>query len=167
MRRRPVAAGRSLPTVLIGSAPMTYRNVYLRIEPIYDYSPVEPDKNAQLPITYKRDGMHNVGHVSGRIPNAERDARSLRAVVFRQYSDEHHLIPCTSKTVAADINEPVWDRQGTWCYHMGACRRTTPHSCPQRGCHTPFLSYPRYRIRNRLRRGVAHGHTGHGWSTIR
>lgn len=94
---------------------MADRDFYLRIEAMEDYSPVEPDPFAIPPIQYKRDGMHYMGHPMGVIPDAERDARALRAVTFREYQDADYLIPRTSKLVHADINEPVWNHRVPGC----------------------------------------------------
>jgi plastocyanin len=90
---------------------MAIRHIYLRIEAIDDYSTVEPDDKAVMPTQYKRDGMHNMGHMMGMIPQAERDARAMRAVVYREYLDADYLVPRTSKIVLPDINEPLWDRR--------------------------------------------------------
>ena len=87
------------------------RDIYLRIEQVVDYSPVEPQDKTAPPIQYLRDGMRNVGHLDGVIPVAERDARALTAVVYREYRDDQYLIPNTAKIVPADINEPIWDRR--------------------------------------------------------
>ena len=87
------------------------RDIYLKIEQIADYSPVEPQDKTAPPIQYLRDGMRNVGHMDGTIPGAERDARALTAVVYREYQDDQYLIPNTAKIVPADINEPIWDRR--------------------------------------------------------
>ena len=94
---------------------MTERNIYLRIEGIEDYSPVEPQTKTAPPIEYKRDGMRNPGHETGVISDAERDQRAMRAVVYRQYRDPTHIFPVTSKIVAADVNEPVWSRRVPGC----------------------------------------------------
>lgn len=59
--------------------------------------------------------MHYMGHPMGVIPDAERDARALRAVTFREYQDADYLIPRTSKLVHADINEPVWNNRVPGC----------------------------------------------------
>src|SRR5688572_32731977 len=90
---------------------MPIRHVYLKIESIHDYSPVEPMKKTPPNVTYKRDGMRNHGHDDGTIPETEVAARSLTAVVYREYLDAAYLMPRTTKIVAADLNEPVWDRR--------------------------------------------------------
>lgn len=85
------------------------RNIYLKIETIDDYSPVEPtDHKLPPPIVYKRDCMRKKGHEDGTIPDSEVAARSLKAVVYREYLDKDYLIPKTNKLISADINEPPY-----------------------------------------------------------
>lgn len=97
---------------------MATQNIYLKIEPIDDYSPVRPMEKAAPPIEYGRDCMRNKGHEAGVIPEAEIEARTLRAVVYREYRDPNYLVPKLDKLVAADINEPVYNRRipGTVLY---------------------------------------------------
>jgi len=38
------------------------RDIYLKIETISGYSPVEPDDHVSPPIQYRRDCMRNMGH---------------------------------------------------------------------------------------------------------
>ncbi|MDH5539906.1 MAG: multicopper oxidase domain-containing protein, partial [Rhizobacter sp.] len=83
---------------------MAIRNVYLKIEAIPDYSPVEPSAHAGA--NYRRDCMRNPGHEDGTIPLSEVDARRLDALVYREYLDPGYLIPKPDKLVLADINEP-------------------------------------------------------------
>ncbi len=90
---------------------MATRTVYLKIERVADYSPVCPQEKTPPNVTYKRDGMLNHGHDDGTIPDAEVQARSLEALVYREYRDPQYLIPVTTKLVAADLNEPIWDRR--------------------------------------------------------
>jgi plastocyanin len=87
------------------------RDVYLKIERIPEYSPVAPMDKTPPPITYKRDGMRNHGHEDGTIPDVEVAARAMTAVVYREYLDEDYLVPRTTKIVAADLNEPIWERR--------------------------------------------------------
>ena len=47
---------------------MAVHNVYLKIETIVGYSPVEPDDHVSPPIVYRRDCMRNMGHEDGTIP---------------------------------------------------------------------------------------------------
>ena len=55
---------------------MAMRNIYLKIERIADYSPVEPDDHLSPPIQYRRDCMRNQGHEDGAI--AADDSSTLR-----------------------------------------------------------------------------------------
>jgi hypothetical protein len=54
---------------------MAVRDIYLKIERIADYSPVEPDDHIS-PIQYWRDCMRNQGHEDGAI--AADDSSTLR-----------------------------------------------------------------------------------------
>ncbi len=90
---------------------MPIQNVYLKIETIHDYSPVEPDDHVTAPIAYKRDCMRNAGHEDATIPQAEVDARRLTALIYREYLDPNFLIPKPDKLVLADINEPPYDHR--------------------------------------------------------
>ncbi|MBO0732830.1 MAG: DUF1929 domain-containing protein [Methylocapsa sp.] len=97
---------------------MAVRDIYLKIEIIQGYSPVEPDDDVTPPIQYRRDCMRNIGHEDGIIPGDEVNARSLTALVYREYLDPNYLVPKPDKLVAADINEPSFDRRvpGTVIY---------------------------------------------------
>jgi FtsP/CotA-like multicopper oxidase with cupredoxin domain len=97
---------------------MALRDIYLKIERIADYSPVAPMAKTPPTITYKRDGMRNHGHDDGVIPDAEVTARTMTAVVYREYLDPAYVVPRTTKIAAADLNEPTWDRRvpGTVIY---------------------------------------------------
>jgi hypothetical protein len=90
---------------------MPVRNIYLKIESIHDYSPVEPDNHVGPPISYKRDCMRNAGHEDATIPQAEVDARRLNALVYREYLDPNFLVPKPDKLVLTDINEPAFDHR--------------------------------------------------------
>ena len=117
---------------------MPDQNVYLKIETIHHYSPVEPDDHVAAPIDYKRDCMRNTGHEDGTIPQAEVDALRLTALIYREYLDPNFLIPKPDKLVLADINEPAYDRRvpGTVIYTRPGTRLhihvkngdDTPHS---------------------------------------
>src|SRR5215216_2763084 len=98
--------------------PMAVRDIYLKIEPIRDYSPVEPDDHVSPPIKYRRDCMRNMGHEDGVIPPAEVAARRLTALIYREYLDPQYLVPRPDKLVAADVNEPAFTRRvpGTVIY---------------------------------------------------
>ena len=90
---------------------MVTRNIYLKIETIEDYSPVEPYDKSAPPIQYRRDCMRNEGHGDGTIAEPEVMARGLTALVYREYEDPGYLIPKADKLIEADINEPVFDRR--------------------------------------------------------
>lgn len=97
---------------------MAVRDIYLKIEPISGYSPVEPDDHVSPPIVYRRDCMRNMGHEDGTIPVDEVNARRLTALIYREYLDSHFLVPKPDKLIAADINEPAYTRRvpGTVIY---------------------------------------------------
>lgn len=57
---------------------MPTRNIYLKIEQIPNYSPVNPDMMASPPRHYARDCMRNMGHEDGNIPLSEVNARFSR-----------------------------------------------------------------------------------------
>src|SRR5438445_3607131 len=97
---------------------MATRDVYLKIETISGYSPVEPDDHVSPPIQYRRDCMRNDGHDDATIPDDEVAARRLTALIYREYLDSQYLIPKPDKLVAADVNEPAFTRRvpGTVIY---------------------------------------------------
>jgi len=97
---------------------MAARDIYLKIEKIFDYSPVEPDDHVSPPIDYRRDCMRNEGHEDATIPADEVAARRLTALIYREYLDSQYLIPKPDKLIAADINEPAFPRRvpGTVIY---------------------------------------------------
>lgn len=97
---------------------MAVRDIYLKIEPILGYSPVEPDDHVSPPIKYRRDCMRNMGHEDGTIPLDEVNARRLTALIYREYLDSQYLVPKPDKLVAADVNEPAFTRRvpGTVIY---------------------------------------------------
>jgi hypothetical protein len=84
---------------------MAVHNVYLKIETIAGYSPVEPDDHVSPPIVYRRDCMRNMGHEDGTIPPDEVNARRLTALIYREYLDSHFLVPKPDKIIAADVND--------------------------------------------------------------
>jgi plastocyanin len=104
------------------------RHIYLKIERIENYSPVKPQDKVVPPVQYGRDCMRNHGHENALIPQAEIDARSLTAVVYREYLDPGYLIPKPDKLIAADINEPAWSHRvpGTVIYTR-PCQRLKIH----------------------------------------
>lgn len=87
----------------------TRRDVYLRIEPILAYSPVNPDDDERNP--YRRDCLRNMGHEDGTVSDVEVGLRTLDALVYRQYVDATYTTPDMSPLVNADINEPRPDRR--------------------------------------------------------
>src|SRR5713226_8883902 len=78
---------------------MATRNIYLKIEQVLDYSPVEPDMMAAPPKQYRRDCMRNPGHEDTTIPLSEVNVRMLAALVYREYLDKDYLIPKPDKLV--------------------------------------------------------------------
>ena len=104
------------------------RHVYLKIERIENYSPVRPQEKTVPPVQYGRDCMRGDGHENALIPQAEIDARSLTAVVYREYLDSGYLIPKPDKLIAADINEPAYTHRvpGTVIYTR-PCQRLKIH----------------------------------------
>lgn len=88
---------------------MAIRDIYLKIEEIPDYSPVDPDPTSPTP--YRRDCMRNPGHENGTIPQSEAAARTLNALVYREYLDPSYLVPKPDKIVATDVNEPAFHRR--------------------------------------------------------
>lgn len=97
---------------------MANRDIYLKIEAIPGYSPVEPDDHVSPPIQYRRDCMFNPGHEDGLIPADEVAARRLTALIYREYRDPQYLVPKPDKIVDADVNEPAFVRRvpGTVIY---------------------------------------------------
>jgi len=90
---------------------MALHDIYLKIEQIPDYSPVEPEVKVIPPKEYRRDCMRNPGHEDTSIPQSEVDARRLTALVYREYLDANYQVPKPDKLVPADINEPVFNRR--------------------------------------------------------
>src|SRR5258705_11674644 len=82
---------------------MPFRDIYLRIETIPDYSPVEPDDHVSPPIQYRRDCMPNMGHQDGMIPDHEGAAARLPACVHPEYLGPGDLRPQPHMLVAADV----------------------------------------------------------------
>src|SRR5689334_3817736 len=83
------------------------RHVFLKIEPLARYSPLAPILCSRH---YGRDCMFNHGHELGRVSADEIAATSLDALVYHEYLDPLYSIPRTDKLVAADVNEPPWNR---------------------------------------------------------
>ena len=124
---------------------MVVRDIYLKIESIPGYSPVEPDDHVSPPIQYRRDCMRNMGHDDGTIPGDEVAARRLTALIYREYLDPHYLVPKPDKLVAADINEPAFSRRvpgtviyarpGDWLRVHVKNADVAPHSFHIHGLH--------------------------------
>lgn len=104
------------------------RHIYMKIERIENYSPVMPQEKAVPPVQYGRDCMRGDGHENALIPQVEIDARSLSAVVYREYIDSGYLIPKPASLIAADINEPAYSHRvpGTVVYTR-PCQRLKIH----------------------------------------
>jgi FtsP/CotA-like multicopper oxidase with cupredoxin domain len=117
---------------------MAVRDVYLKIQQLNGYSPVEPADHVTPPVRYRRDCMRGSGHEDGTIPADEVNARRLNALIYREYLDPQFLVPKPDKIVVADINEPAFTHRvpGTVIYaHPGQRLRihvknadVTPHS---------------------------------------
>jgi len=101
---------------------MALRDVYLKIQQLNGYSPVEPADHVTPPVRYRRDCMRGPGHEDGTIPADEVNARRLNALIYREYLDSQYLVPKPDKLAVADINEPPFTHRvpGTVIYaHPG------------------------------------------------
>ena len=87
---------------------MAIHNIFLKIEEIASYNPVNPEPKPAPPRAYQRDCMRNPGHDDGTIPTSEVSARAVPALIYREYLDSAYLIPKPDKLVIADINEPLY-----------------------------------------------------------
>jgi hypothetical protein len=77
------------------------RHVYLKIEQIASYNPVNPEpKPAPLRI-YQRDCGRNHGHDDGTIPSSEVAARAVPALIYREYLDS--AITSRSRTRSSSL----------------------------------------------------------------
>lgn len=122
---------------------MSTRHVYLKIEPLNNYSPVAPDDAEH--DKYRIDCMRNMDHEDGNIPAAEVERRRLKALVYREYLDPNYTILKTDPLIAADVNEPSADRRipGTVVYTKPGERLyihvfnadVEPHSFHMHGLH--------------------------------
>ena len=88
---------------------MNARHIYLKIEPLRDYSPVAPDDAEHH--KHRIDCMRTMDHEDGKIPPAEIDRRRLGALVYREYLDADFTVLKTDPLIAQDINEPGVDRR--------------------------------------------------------
>ena len=119
------------------------RDIYLKIEKLPGYSPVAPDDAEH--DKYRLDCMRGEGHEGGRIPDSEVEMRRIDALVYREYLDPLYTVPNTAKMVAADINEPRWERRipGAFLYAVPGERLfihvlnedEEPHSFHMHGLH--------------------------------
>ena len=122
---------------------MSKRHIYLKIEPLTNYSPVAPDDAEHH--KYRIDCMRNMDHEDGNIPAAEIERRRLQALVYREYLDANYTVLKTDPLVAADVNEPPADRRipGTVIYAKPGERLyihvfnadAEPHSFHMHGLH--------------------------------
>ncbi len=87
---------------------MATRDIYLKIEQIASYNPVNPEPKPAPPRLYQRDCGRNHGHDDGTIPASEVAARAVSALIYREYLDSAYQIPKPDKIVVADINEPLY-----------------------------------------------------------
>src|SRR5215510_4161203 len=87
---------------------MADRDVYLKIEQIASYNPVNPEPKPAPPRLYQRDCGRNHGHDDGSIPPSEVAGRAVAALIYREYLDSAYHIPKPDKIVVADINEPLY-----------------------------------------------------------
>jgi FtsP/CotA-like multicopper oxidase with cupredoxin domain len=90
---------------------LTTRDIYIKIEVIPAYNPVDPESDPMPPKQYRRDCMRNSGHLDGTIPLSELNRRRLDALVYREYLDPNYTLPKPDKLVLADINEPIFFRR--------------------------------------------------------
>src|SRR5262249_55351748 len=117
---------------------MALRDIYLKIERISDYSPVEPDNHVSPPIQYRRDCMRNERHEDATIPSDDVAARRTTALIHREYLDRQYPSAKPDKVVPAHINEPAFPRRvpgtviyakpGDWLRIHVKNADSTPHS---------------------------------------
>jgi len=84
------------------------RDIFLQIETVLGYSPLAPIIGSR---GFGRDCMFGTGHEYGRLTAGEILGASLDALVYREYLDPNYTIPSTTRIIAADRNEPPWDRR--------------------------------------------------------
>lgn len=88
---------------------MNSRHIYLKIEPLPNYSPVAPDDAEH--DKYRIDCMRMEHHEDGTIPLSEIERRRLGALVYREYLDSNFTVLNTEPLIAVDINEPAADHR--------------------------------------------------------
>src|SRR5258708_40022887 len=84
------------------------RHIYLKIEQIASYNPVNFEPKPGPPRLYQRDCGRNHGHDDGTMPLSELAARAVSALIYREYLDSAYHIPTPDKSVTSDINEPLY-----------------------------------------------------------
>lgn len=85
------------------------QDVFLRIERIPNYSPVDPAPGGAFP--YKLDCFRRAGHEDGTITQDEADLRSLTAVVYRTYTNDTYSTIDPTPLISTDLSEPPADRR--------------------------------------------------------
>ncbi len=80
------------------------QDVYLKIEPIVDYSPVDPEPGGGY--AYRRDCLRRMGHEDGTIKEDEVNMKKFTALVYREYTDDTYTTMVPDKLIATDISEP-------------------------------------------------------------
>ena len=86
-----------------------YQDIYLKIEPIYDYSPVDPAPGHTY--EYRRDCFRRTGHENGVISEDEIHQRMLTALVYREYTNDTYTTMAATPLIASDLSEPPVDRR--------------------------------------------------------
>lgn len=89
---------------------LDYHDIYLRIEPVYDYSPVDPAPGYEN-YSYRRDCFRRRGHENGVITEDEARQRMLTALVYREYTDHSYTTISPAPLIVADLAEPPLDRR--------------------------------------------------------
>jgi len=80
------------------------QDVYLKIEPVLDYSPVNPETGGGY--SYRRDCFRRPGHEDGTISEDESNLKKFTALVYRQYTDDTYTTMVPDKLIATDLSEP-------------------------------------------------------------
>src|SRR5262245_49478033 len=125
---------------------MPTRDIYVRIEPMASYSPLAPILCSRR---WGRDCMRMPGHELGRVTPTEIFAATIDAVIYRQYHDEDYQNPVTEPLIAADENEPPWDRRVPGCVlyaEPGERLHLHVHNADPSACHSLHLHGLHYTI---------------------